>query len=75
MFAFPSVSFGHTAPKTLHVRPITVIEPRHKKTCFMPYANKAADLSAHPLSLISALVVHCLDSIIHTLAKYKLSRL
>ena len=31
----------------------------------MPYANnKGADQPAHPRSLISAFVVHCLDSII-----------
>ena len=40
------------------------LEPRHEKTCFMLYANnKDADLPAHPCSLISVFVVHCLDSI------------
>ena len=40
-------------------------EPRHKKTCFLPYANNnGADQPAHPRSLISAFVVRCLDSII-----------
>ena len=40
-------------------------EPRHEKTCFMPYANnKGADQPAHLCSLISAFVVRCLDSII-----------
>ena len=34
--------------------------------CLMPYANnKGADQPAHPCSLISAFIVHCLDSIIH----------
>ena len=33
-----------------------------KKTCFMLYANnKGTDQPAHPSSLISAFVVHCLD--------------
>ena len=42
----------------------------------MLYANnKDADQPAHPCCLISAFVVHCLDSIIiHTLAKSKISR-
>ena len=40
-------------------------EPRHKKTCFLPYANNnGADQPAHPRSLISAFVVRCLNSII-----------
>ena len=45
-------------------------EPRHERTCLMPYANKGADQPAHPCSLISAFVVHCLDSVI---AKAKIS--
>ena len=37
----------------------------HEKKCLMSYANnKGADQPAHPRSLISALVVRCLDSII-----------
>ena len=43
----------------------TIDEPRHAKTCLMPYANnKGADQLAHPRSLISAFIVRCLDSII-----------
>ena len=39
---------------------------------FLPYANnKDADQPAHGRSLISAFVVHCLDSIIPILAKSK----
>ena len=42
----------------------------------MPYAgNKGADQHAHPQSLISAFVVGCLESIIPTIAKFKISRL
>ena len=42
----------------------------------MPYANnKGADQPAHPRSLISAFIVHCLDSIISLLAIAKISRL
>ena len=43
----------------------TVCEPRHEKTCFMPYANnKGAVQPAHLRSVISAFVVRCLDIII-----------
>ena len=42
----------------------------------MPYANnKGTNQPAHPRSLISILVVRCLDSIIPILAKSKISRL
>ena len=41
----------------------------------MPYAkNKDAEQPAHPRSLISTFVVHCLDGIIPALAIYKISR-
>ena len=40
-------------------------ELEHEKTCLMSYTNnKGADQSAHPRSLISAFVVHCLDRLI-----------
>ena len=46
-----------------------------RKALFMPYANnKGADQPAHAHSLISAIVVHCLDSIILILAKSKISK-
>ena len=39
-------------------------EPGHEKTYLMSYANnKSADQPAHPRSLITAFIVHCLDSI------------
>ena len=42
-----------------------ISEPRHAKTCLMPYANnKGAVQPTHPRSLISAFVVCCLDRII-----------
>ena len=42
----------------------------------MSYANnKGADQPAHPCSLISAFIVHCLESIIPILAISKISRL
>ena len=45
-------------------------EPRHEKTCLMPYANnKGADQPAHP-----RLCFPCLDSTIPILAKSKVSR-
>ena len=41
----------------------------------LSYANnKGADQPAHPRSLISVIVVHCLDSIIHLLAIAEISR-
>ena len=46
-----------------------VFEQRHEQRLFMPYANnKGADQAAHPCSLISTIVVRCLDSIISLLA-------
>ena len=40
-------------------------EPGHEKMCLISYANnKGADQPAHSRSLISAVVVRCLDSII-----------
>ena len=56
--------------------PHNVSRPHHEKTCFMVYANyKDTDQQAHPGSLISTFVVHCLDSIIPILAKSKIWRL
>ena len=43
---------------------------------FMPYANnEGADQPAHPRSLISTFVVHCLDNIIPLFAIAEMSRL
>ena len=43
--------------------------------CLMPYANnKGTDQPAHPCSLISTFVVHCLKSVICILAISKVSR-
>ena len=51
-------------------------EPCQEKTCLMPYANnKSADQPAHQHSLIGPFAVHCLDSIMSILAKYKISKL
>ena len=45
------------------------------ETCLMSYTNnKGADQTAHPRSLISTFVVHCLDSMICILAISKVSR-
>ena len=45
-------------------------EPRHEKSCLMSYANNnGADQLAHPRSLISVFVVHCLHSIVPSGAK------
>ena len=51
-------------------------EPGHEKMCLMPYANnKGADQPAHQCSLISALVVRCLDSMISLDSIAEISRL
>ena len=46
----------------------------HAKTCLMSYANNK-DADQHPRSLISAFVVHCLDSIIPLLVIAEIPRL
>ena len=61
---------------------MAMIKPKHIiwatswQNLFMPYVNnKDADQPAHPCSLISTFIVHCLDSIIPILSKFKISRL
>ena len=47
-----------------------------RKTLFMLYANnKDTDQPAHPRSLISVFVVHCLDSILSLVSLCAISRL
>ena len=44
--------------------------------CLMPYANnKGADQATHPRSLISTIVVRCLDGMICILAISKVSKI
>ena len=51
-------------------------EPGHEKMCLMSYANnKGADQPAHPRSLISTFVVHCLDSVMSLSSVTKISSL
>ena len=48
-------------------------EPGHEKPCLMLYANnKDADQPAHPRSLISAFVVHSLDSVMSLVSVTKI---
>ena len=48
----------------------------HEIMCLMPYANnKGADQPAHPRSLISTFVVHCLDSIVPLVSISEISSL
>ena len=55
---------------------IYTCEPGHEKKCLMSYANnKGVDQAAHPRSLISAFVVHYLDSIISLDSIAEISRL
>ena len=54
---------------------MNLYEQSHEKMCLVPYANNKGADPAHPRSLISAFVVRCLDRIVPTLAKSKLSRL
>ena len=52
-----------------------LIEPGHEKMFLMSYTNiKGTGQPAHPLSLISAFVVRCLDSIISLDSIAKISR-
>ena len=54
----------------------SLYEPCHEKNLIMPYANNnGADQPPHPHSLISALVVHCLDSTTPLVFIFKISRL
>ena len=73
---------GHASSKTgfphdvAHISILTLDEPRHEKTCFMPYVNnKGADQPVHPHNLISAFVVHCLDSTMPIGTESKILRL
>ena len=51
-------------------------EPGHEKTGLMPNANnKGADQPAHPRSLISALVVFCLYSVMSLVSVTNISNL
>ena len=51
-------------------------EPFHEIICPMPYANnEGVDQPAHPHSLMSTFDVHCRDSVIHIIAKSKISKL
>ena len=53
-----------------------LFETGHDKMCRKPYVNyKDADQPAHRRSLISAFVVHCLDSIISLDSIAEISRL
>ena len=53
-----------------------MIQATSKENLFMSYANnKGADQPEHLHSLISTFVFLCLDSLVPTLAKYKISRL
>ena len=48
--------------------------PRREKTCLRGFANNTcADQPAHPRSLISAFVIHLLESIISRLATDEIS--
>ena len=48
--------------------------PRHEKFCLQWFANNTgADQPAHRLSLISAFVIHSLESVISKLATHEIS--
>ena len=59
----------------------TALIPKHiwassRENLFLPYANnKGADQPAHPRSLISTFVVHCLDSILSLVSLSEISSL
>ena len=55
---------------------VNINEPGHEKMCLMSYANnKGADQPALPRSLISAIVVRCLDSVMSLVSVTKISNL
>ena len=55
---------------------LNVNEPSHEKMCLVSTANnKGADQPAHSRSLISAFVVHCIDSLISLGSIAEISRL
>ena len=55
---------------------MNLYEPGNEKTCLMSSANnKGADQPVHPRSLISAFVVHCLDSVMPPVSVTKISSL
>ena len=59
-------------PLALHVQ----IEPRHEETSFYHLWTTKVQICLHIHAVwFRAFVVHCLDSIIHTLAQSKISRL
>ena len=52
-----------------------IFEPRHEKTFMLYVNNKDADQPAHPRSLISILVIRCLDSIMPPVSISEISSL
>ena len=72
-------NFTHTHPEAhlkKHSKGSNEFEPRHEKMYLMLYANnKGADQTAWMRSLISALVVRCLDSVMTLLSVTKISSL
>ena len=58
-----------------HVRlRLFIFGSRHEKTCLREFANNtSADQPAHPRSLISAFVIHSLESTISKLATSEIS--
>ena len=53
---------------------LLIFEPRHEKTCLMPYANnKGADQLAQPRRLITTFVVCWLDRIISQVSIFAIS--
>ena len=50
-------------------------EPGHAKTCLISYANNKDNQPAHPRSMISIFVVHCLGSTTSLVVIFEISRL
>ena len=54
--------------------PLGLYGPGHQKTCLQGFANNTgADQPAHPRNLISAFVIHLLESIISRLTTSEIS--
>ena len=70
----PQILMGNTSMDLILLMLVVLIGPRREKTCLRRFANnKGADQPAHPRSLISAFVIHCLESTISKLTTCEIS--
>ena len=73
---FLFLNFSANVLYMLKIIQCALYEPHREKNLFIPYANnKGTDQLAHPRSLISTFVIHCLDSIISLVSTSEISSL